>query len=48
MTYSINGSKEKPFTGFLSGFDKTNVVIIKAYDKLGNESKAQIEFGIKN
>ena len=48
MTYSINGSKEKPFTGFLSGFDKTNVVIIKTYDKLGNESKAQIEFGIKN
>jgi hypothetical protein len=48
MTYSINGSIEKPFTGFLSGFDKTNVVIIKAYDKLGNESKAQIEFGIKN
>ena len=48
MIYSINGSKEKPFTGFLSGFDKTNVVIIKTYDKLGNESKAQIEFGIKN
>ena len=48
MTYIINGSKEKPFTGFISGFNKINNITIKAYDKLGNESKAQIEFGIKN
>jgi len=48
MTYILNGSKEKQFTGFISGFYKINDVIIKAYDKLGNESRAEIKFGIKN
>jgi hypothetical protein len=48
MTYILNGSKEKQFTGFISGFNKINDVIIKAYDKLGNESRAEIKFGIKN
>jgi hypothetical protein len=48
MTYMLNGSKEKQFTGYISGFNKTNDIIIKAYDKLGNESRAEIEFGIKN
>jgi hypothetical protein len=48
MTYSINGSKEKIFTGFISGFNNSNEVTIKAYDKLGNESITQIVFGIKN
>ncbi len=47
MTYSINGSKEKRFTGYLGNFFKDNEVVIKAYDKLGNESVTKIEFGIK-
>ncbi len=48
MTYSINGSKEKQFFGFINGFAKNNEVIIKAYDKLGNESSAKLDFSIKN
>jgi hypothetical protein len=48
MTYAINGSKEKPFNGYINGFAKNNEVIIKAYDKLGNESSAKLEFSIKN
>jgi hypothetical protein len=48
MTYSLNGSKDKPFTGFLNSFPKNNQVVVKAYDKLGNESITTIEFAIKN
>jgi hypothetical protein len=48
MTYSLNGSKDKPFTGFLNSFPKNNQVIVKAYDKLGNQSTTTIEFAIKN
>jgi hypothetical protein len=48
MVYSINGSKEKQFNGFINGFAKNNEVIIKAYDKLGNESSVKLEFSIKN
>jgi hypothetical protein len=48
MTYSINGSKEKQFNGFINGFSKNNEIIINAYDKLGNESSVKLEFSIKN
>ena len=48
MTFSTNGSKEKLFTGFLNSFTKTNSIIVKAYDKLGNENTKEIDFSIKN
>ena len=46
MTYSLNGSPEKPFSGFLNGFPKKSEIIIKAYDKLGNETHTTLEFVI--
>ena len=49
MVYSLNGSKEKVFTGYLENFSKNdNNVTIKAYDKLGNETVSTLEFAIKN
>lgn len=48
MFYSINGSKEKPFTGYLSNFIRSTSLIVKAYDKLGNESSTEIDFAVKN
>ncbi len=49
MFYSVNGSPEKPLTGFISGFKKnTNYTIkIRALDKLGNENQINIDFLIE-
>lgn len=44
MTYSINNSTWKEFSGFINGFQKNNVVRIKAFDRLGNFTQAVIEF----
>jgi hypothetical protein len=46
MYYSINGSKEKPYTGLIDGFqkNKTYTVRVRALDKLGNESKKETVF----
>ena len=49
LTYSVNGSKEKAFSGFINGFSKkSNLVKVTAYDKLGNTSEINIEFNIVN
>lgn len=47
MTYSLNGGSEKPFTGYITGFISKNKVVVKAYDKVGNESQIILEFAIK-
>lgn len=44
MSYSLNGSPEKAFNGFLNGFAKQNEVVIKTYDKLGNQTTTRLEF----
>jgi hypothetical protein len=48
MSIVLNGAKEKPIAGFVNGFSKKNELIIKAYDKLGNETIAKIEFAVQN
>lgn len=49
MSVVLNGSREKLFNGFLSNFSSKNdnEVVIKAYDKLGNESVMKLDFGIR-
>ncbi|MGC8802526.1 MAG: OmpL47-type beta-barrel domain-containing protein [Bacteroidales bacterium] len=45
MGYSLNGSPEKPLTGFLTGFNRgRNHLHIRAWDLLGNESSLKLEF----
>jgi hypothetical protein len=44
MSYSLNGSPEKLFTGFLRGFPPKSNVTVKVYDKLGNETQLKLEF----
>ena len=44
MSYSLNGSSEKLFTGFLGGFPPKSNITIKAYDKVGNETQLKLEF----
>ncbi len=44
LTYSLNQSVEKPFTGFLSNFKGYNHLVIKAWDLLGNKSQIIIDF----
>ena len=46
MTYSLNGSPEKLFNGFINTFSSKNQIIIKAFDKLGNQTQIQLEFAI--
>jgi hypothetical protein len=46
MTYSLNGSKEKLFTGFLNTFSKNNQLTIKAFDKLGNVTVHSMQFSV--
>ncbi|HEY9125294.1 MAG TPA: hypothetical protein VIO15_13210 [Bacteroidales bacterium] len=46
MTYSLNGSKEIPFTGFLNAFNKNNQLTIKAFDKLGNITVLSMQFSV--
>jgi hypothetical protein len=48
MTYSLNGSKEKLFTGFLNNFNKNNQLTIKAFDKLGNITVYSMQFSVVN
>lgn len=48
MNYSLNGSKEKAFTGFVTGFNGAkNHLRITAFDKLGNSSTMELEFSVK-
>jgi hypothetical protein len=49
MTYSFNGLPEKLFAGYISAIpkQKLNTLLIKAYDKLGNETRKEIKFGIE-
>ena len=50
MTYSFNGQPEKTFVGYISTIPKRkqNTLLIKAYDKLGNETRKEIKFGVEN
>lgn len=48
MYYSINGNPDKLFSGFITGFGTKNLIVIKASDKLGNESMTKLEFEIRN
>jgi hypothetical protein len=48
MVYSLNGSKVKEFSGFISSFGKKeNQLTITAFDKLGNSSELKIEISIR-
>jgi hypothetical protein len=44
----LNGAKERPINGVVNGLSKINKVILKAYDKLGNETVTSLDFEIKN
>lgn len=48
--YSINGEKEKMYTGIIDGFmlGKDYVIEVKAYDKLGNVNTSKVIFGTDN
>jgi hypothetical protein len=48
MFYSVNGSKEKPFAGYVNNFSKNSEIIVKAMDKLGNTSEIKLEFALRN
>jgi hypothetical protein len=48
MVYSLNGAKDKPFAGYINNFSKNPEIVVKAYDKLGNESELKLEFALKN
>ncbi len=47
MLYSINDLPSKLFSGLISGFGTNNSIIIKAYDKLGNETVDSVRFKVK-
>jgi hypothetical protein len=44
MTYALNGSAERLFSGFITGFQNKNEIVINAYDKLGNKSSVSLSF----
>jgi len=44
MTYILNGTAEKPCPGSVKALPGKNIVTVKAYDKLGNETSMVIEF----
>ena len=48
MYYSLNGSSEKLFSGQIKNFilEKDYLLKVKALDKLGNQTKKEIEFSI--
>lgn len=48
--YSVNGEKEKMYTGIVEGFKrgKDYVIEVKAYDKLGNVNVSKVIFGTDN
>ena len=46
MTFSLNGSPDKLFTGFLNSFPQKCKIFIKAFDKLGNETTEKLQFVI--
>jgi hypothetical protein len=48
IRYSVNGAKEKVYTGMIQGFEKGKEysVMVSATDKLGNPSKTEIKFRI--
>lgn len=48
MTYSLNGSPEKLFSGFITGFQPKNNVTINVYDKLDNKSSVSLSFHTDN
>lgn len=48
MTYKLDGNPAVPFTGYIAGFTKGNhKMVVKAYDKLGNESEKVIGFEVR-
>lgn len=48
MTYTLDGKPAAPFTGYIAGFTKGNhKLVVKAYDKLGNESEKVIGFEVR-
>ncbi len=49
MFYSINGGVEKPYSTLLQDFPKGKdyLVLVRAFDKLGNQSTYEIEFAIE-
>jgi hypothetical protein len=48
MTYSINGSPVKEYTGIIKNLAKgTNTITITAFDQLGNSSVKEIRFIIE-
>lgn len=48
MTYLLDGKPAVPFTGYIAGFTKgTHKLVVKAYDKLGNESEKEIVFEVR-
>lgn len=49
ISYSLNNKPYLPYTGNIQGFihGKTNVLNVKAFDNLGNQSHKTIEFYIK-
>lgn len=48
MLYLLDGKPAVPFTGYIAGFAKgTHKLVVKAYDKLGNESEKEIAFEVR-
>lgn len=48
MTYALNGKPAVPCTGYIAGFTKgTHKLVVKAYDRLGNESEKEIAFEVR-
>ncbi len=48
MIYLLDGKPAAPFTGYIAGFAKgTHKLVVKAYDKLGNESEKEIVFEVR-
>jgi len=48
MIYSINGLPAKLFSGSIGDLGTKNSIVIKAYDKLGNETTAKLDFEVGN
>lgn len=48
MTYLLDGKPAVSFTGYIAGFAKgTHKLVVKAYDRLGNESEKEIGFEVR-
>lgn len=48
MTYLLDEKPAAPFTGYIAGFTKgAHKLVVKAYDRLGNESEKVIAFEVR-